>query len=76
MLQANDVGCSTDAGQADDTHLQTSVECPHLILDSVLLEDVHRLEKSEALYFPWWLVYFNRNAKFFSSEHGKVLIAV
>ena len=56
MLQANDVGCSTDAGQADDTHLQTSVECPHLILDSVLLEDVHRLEKSEALYFPWRLV--------------------
>lgn len=56
MLHANDVGCTTDAGRVDDTHLQTSVECPHLILDSVLLEDVHRLEKREALYLPWWFV--------------------
>lgn len=42
----------THGGPQGGTHLEAPVECPHLILNPVLLENVHRLEKSEPLHLP------------------------
>lgn len=59
------------------TQLNTPVVCPHLILDSVLLEDVDRLQQGKLFNVLWGFKYFSqRDTQLFRCQGSKELIAV
>lgn len=57
--------------------LNASVVCPHLILNPVFFEDVHRLQECQSLYVLGRLKNFSDgDSQLFSRHSGKELIAV